>query len=74
MHSDWFFLGRDFAIRAIAMETVISSVFCRQIQTLQPKRVNDLIFAKKLPKRLIFYSLVYIQYDLRSLNLFSNSW
>ena len=27
MHSDWFFLGRDFAIRTISMETVISSVF-----------------------------------------------
>ena len=27
MHSDWFLLGRDFAIRTISMETVISSVF-----------------------------------------------
>ena len=26
MRSDWFFLGRDFAIRTISMETVISSV------------------------------------------------
>ena len=62
MHSDWFFLGRDFAIRTISMETVISSIFfvfeSRQIQTLQRKlrkRVNALIFAKKLLKKLIFY-------------------
>ena len=27
----------------------------RQIQTTKRKRVNTLIFAKKLPKRLIFY-------------------
>ena len=26
-HSDWFFLGRDFAIRTISVETVISCVF-----------------------------------------------
>ena len=25
--SDWFFLGRDFAIRTVSMETVISCVF-----------------------------------------------
>ena len=63
MHSDWFFLGRDFAIRTISMETVIGSVFflfskagklklCNQ--TTKRKRVNAVIFAKKLPKRLIF--------------------
>ena len=43
------------------METVICYVFffvfeTRQIQTTKRKRVNTLIFAKKLPKRLpIFY-------------------
>ena len=42
MHSDWFSLGRDFAIRTISMETVISSVFLfskasKSIQTVQPK-------------------------------------
>ena len=35
-HSDWFFLGRDFAIRTVSVETVISCVFfvfeSRQIQ------------------------------------------
>ena len=63
MHSDWFSLGRDFAIRTISMETVISSVFfvfeSQQIysnsatKTTKIKHVNALIFAK-LPKRLIF--------------------
>ena len=64
MHSDWFFLGRDFAIRTIPMETVISSVFfCFRnpansnvaTKTTKRKHVNALIFAKKLPKRLNFY-------------------
>ena len=63
MHSDWFFLGRDFAIRTISMETVIRSlVFFSKAgkfklcnQNYEKKRVNALIFAKKLPKRLIFY-------------------
>jgi len=26
-HSDWFFLGRDFAIRTVSVETVISCEF-----------------------------------------------
>ena len=64
MHSDWFSLGRDFAIWTISMETVISSVFfvfeSQQIysncatKTTKIKHVNALIFAK-LPKRWIFY-------------------
>ena len=42
------------------METVICCIYffvfeSRQIQTTKRKRVNTLIFAKKLPKRLIFY-------------------
>ena len=65
MHSDWFFLGRDFAIRTITMEMVISSdiFFCFRkpansgfaTKTTARKHVNALIFAKKLPKTLIFY-------------------
>ena len=40
--SDWFFLGQDFAVRTVSMETV-QSVFLvleqsRQIQNLQPKQ------------------------------------
>ena len=66
MHSDWFSLGRDFAVRTISMETVISSVFfvseSQQIysnfatKTTKRKRLNALIFAK-LPKRLFFTEL-----------------
>ena len=57
MHSDWFFLGRDFAIRTISMETVIKSVFFGfrkpahsnfATKTTKRKRVNALIFAKTL--------------------------
>ena len=38
--SDWFFLGQDFAVRTISMETVQPVYFCfgaisRQIQNLQ---------------------------------------
>ena len=39
--SDWFFLGRDFAVRTFSVETVQFVYFCfeqsRQIQNLQPK-------------------------------------
>ena len=33
MRSDWFFLGRDFTIRTISMETVISRVFTTSVYT-----------------------------------------
>ena len=40
--SDWFFLGQDFAVRTVSMETVQSVYFCleqsRQIQNLQPRQ------------------------------------
>ena len=41
--SDWFFLGQDFAVRTISIETVQSVYFFflergRQIQNLQPKQ------------------------------------
>ena len=64
MHYDWFLLNRDFVIRTIFKETVISSVFfCFRkpansnfaTKITKRKRANALIFAKKLPKRLIFY-------------------
>ena len=45
MHSDWFFLGQDFAKRTISMETVISSVFfvfeSRQIQKYEELRKEN---------------------------------
>ena len=41
--SDWFFLGQDFAVRTVSMETVQSVYFLvleqsRQIQHLQPRQ------------------------------------
>ena len=57
--SDWFFLGRDFAIRTVSMETVQCYVFfvleSWQIQTTKRKRLNTLIFERNYLKRLIFY-------------------
>ena len=49
--SDWFFLGQDFAVRTVSMETVHPCIFVlersRQIQNLQPKQrkksVNNVI-------------------------------
>ena len=42
VRSDWFFLGRDFAVRTVSMEMVPAMYFVleqsRQIQTLQPKQ------------------------------------
>ena len=42
VRSDWFLLGRDFAVRIVSMETVQAMYFCfehsRQIQNLQPKK------------------------------------
>ena len=42
VRSDWFLLGRDFAVRTVSMETVQAVYFCfehsQQIQNLQPKK------------------------------------
>ena len=45
VRSDWFLLGRDFAVRTVSMKTVEGSKPCsfvleesRQIQNLQPKQ------------------------------------
>ena len=42
LRSDWFFLGQDFAVRTVSMETVQSAYFYhgagRQIQNLRPKQ------------------------------------
>ena len=58
--SDWFFLGRDFAIRANSMATVKSCVFFlfSKDGKLTEFATNVYIlsfFAKKLPNRLLFY-------------------
>ena len=68
VRSDWFLLGRDFAVRIVSMETVQAMYFCfehsRQIQNLQPKKrkkkkcgychSSSRNYQKKL-KRLTFY-------------------
>ena len=36
--SDWFFLGQDFAVPTVSMETVQPLERSRQIQNLQPKQ------------------------------------
>ena len=59
VRSDWFFLGRDFAVRTFSMETVQAVYFCleqsRQIQTLQPKQRKKmwilLFFIAKLQEK-----------------------
>ena len=50
--SDWFFLGQDFAVRAVSMETVQSAYFCFgakpanskfATKTAKKKSVNNVI-------------------------------
>ena len=40
VRSDWFFLGRDFAVRTVSMETVQAVYFCfgAKPENLQPKQ------------------------------------
>ena len=58
--SDWFFLGRDFTVRTVSMETVQPCIFVlkrsRQIQNLQPKQrskktVNIVILHSETTRR-----------------------
>ena len=57
--SDWFFLGQDFAVRTVSMETVQSVYFCLerswQIQNLHPKQqkksVNNVILHIEIIRR-----------------------
>ena len=62
VRSDWFFLGRDFAVRTVSMKTVEGSKPCsfvleqsRQIQNLQPKQRKKMwilsFFIAKLPEK-----------------------
>ena len=60
VRSDWFLLGRDFAVRIVSMETVQAMYFCfehsRQIQNLQPKKRKKKMwilsfFIAKLPEK-----------------------
>ena len=43
--SDWFFLGHDFALRTVSMETVQSVYFCFRAKTANSK------FATKTAKK-----------------------
>ena len=63
MRSDWFFLGRDFAVRTVSMKTVEGSKPCsfgleqsRQIQNLQPKQRKKMwilsFFIARLPEKI----------------------
>ena len=66
MHSDWFFIDRDFAIRTISTDgnghKLCIFLFSKAgklklcNQNYEKKRVNAFIFAKKLPERLIFFT------------------
>ena len=62
VRSDWFFLGRDFAVRTVSMKTVEGSKPCsfgleqsRQIQNLQPKQrkknVNIVILHRETTRK-----------------------
>ena len=52
--SDWFFLGQDFAVRTVSMETVQSVYFC-----FGPKPANSKFATKQRKKVLImsFFTL-----------------
>ena len=43
--SDWFFLGQDFAVRTVSMETVQSAYFCFEAKPANSK------FATKTAKK-----------------------
>ena len=59
VRSDWFFLGRDFAVRTVSMEWSKTCIFVleqsRQIQNLQPKQREKMgtlsFFKAKLPEK-----------------------
>ena len=49
--SDWFFLGQDFAVRTVSMETVQSVYFCFGAKPANSK------FATKTAKIMSFFTL-----------------
>ena len=50
--SDWFFLGQDFAVRTISMETVQSVYFCFTVTT--SGQYSPLRPSRSVSKRLVF--------------------
>ena len=58
--SDWFFLGQDFAVRTVSMETVQSMYFC-----LGAKPANS-TFATKTAKKNVKIVILHIETTSRS--------
>ena len=58
--SDWFFLGQDFAVRTISMETVQSVYFCFGAKPANSK------FAAKTVKKSVKIVIVHIETTSRS--------
>ena len=58
--SDWFFLGQDFAVRAVSMETVQSVYFCFEAKPANSK------FATKTVKKSVNNVILHIETIRRS--------
>jgi len=58
--SDWFFLGQDFAVRTVSMETVQSVYFC-----FEAKAANS-TFATKTAKKSVKIVILHIETTSRS--------
>ena len=58
--SDWFFLGQDFAVRAVSMETVQSVYFCFEAKPANSK------FATKTAKKSVNNVILHIETIRRS--------
>ena len=49
--SDWFFLGQDFAVRTVSMETVQPMYFCFEAKSAKEKTVNIVILHSETTRR-----------------------
>ena len=58
--SDWFFLGQDFAVRTVSVETVQSVYFC-----FGAKPANS-TFATKTPKKSVKIVILHVETTSRS--------
>ena len=58
--SDWFFLGQDFAVRTVSMETVQSVYFCFEAKPANSK------FATKRAKKSVNIVILHIETNRRS--------
>ena len=74
--SDWFFLGRDFAIRTVSVEMVISCVFLsRQTQSMVRVPYNKLLTNLASSSRTGKYwpSVVFVRTSVRSVRAATTS-